>query len=112
MMRDGYCQICKRPTVCILASENAKVYLCRDCSSHFFPDFLSKNEKFQLLFDAMLLAQKNNISTGLALNVKNGKYSLKEAKRRQYLKNREKAGKSVDIYSIGIRMPGGFGSRQ
>lgn len=59
----------------------------------------------------MLFAQKNDISIGLALNVKNGKYNLAEAKRRQYLKNREKNGKSVDIYTVGIRMPGGFGSR-
>ena len=109
---NGRCQICKKPTRWKLSLNEPQIFVCRDCVQQFFGEFQPDSEKVQTLLDAMLLAQENSLSLGLALNVINARYSLEEAKRRQHLKNRERSGKSVDIYTVGKRMPGGFGIKK
>ena len=57
-----------------------------------------------------ILMREYKLDFGFAANVYKKRYSLEEAQRRQRLKNREKAGRSVDAYDCGKRLSGSFGS--
>lgn len=56
------------------------------------------------------LMQEENLDYGFAYNVLSNRYSLKVAKEKQRLKNREIQGKSTDAFVLGRRVNGSFGS--
>lgn len=91
----------------MLVTGDRELFLCSSCDVDYFYA-LSPDDKVDRLIQAMKMAQEKNISLGYALNVLNGRYSLQEARRRQRLKDRERSGKSVDIFVVGRRMPGGY----
>ncbi len=64
----------------------------------------TKNYKIE----AMTLAQNENLTIGIALNVVRKRYSIHEAKQRMRLKRRVKQGKSVDVYNLGRRLHGSY----
>lgn len=102
----GNCLICKRNTKRCLYSGKNTIYLCNDCNIAFFEIEEEISSKYDKILNTMKIAHENKINIGLALNVINQKYDLKEAKKRQYVKNREKEGKTVDIFAMGHRLPG------
>ena len=92
----------------MISSNDKPCYLCSYCDDYFFGDLTSAEAKLDRLIEAMKIAQEKYIDLGFALNVARGRYSLREAKRRHNLKHRELSGKSVDIFAVGKRMPGGY----
>lgn len=85
-----------------------ELYLCPDCDERFFSDLYTDEEKIDRLIVGLTISQANNMGIGLALNVARKRYSLEEARRRQWLKDRERSGKSVDVFTVGRRLPGGY----
>lgn len=72
------------------------------------PDFwgeLSREDR-KCIRDIM---REHKLDFGFAANVYKKRYSIDEAKRRQYLKNKEKKGQSVDLYACGRRLGGSIG---
>ena len=103
-----HCAICNCRPDLTLTTAGKGCYLCSYCDSYFFDDLFSVEAKLDRLVDGMRLAQEKRIDIGFALNVLKGRYSLSEAKKRHALKHRELTGKSVDIFTVGKRMPGGY----
>lgn len=101
------CFLCRKKPSSTLTVNGKKYSLCSQCDDNFFRG-QSQDEKEYRLGKAIQIARDNGINWGLALNVAIGKYTLQEAKRRQYLKDREKAGKSADIWVVARRRPGGY----
>ena len=101
------CFLCRKKSSSTLVVKGKKYSLCSQCDNRFFLN-QSQDEKEYRLGKAIHIARDNGINWGLALNVTIGKYTLQEAKRRQCLKNREKVGKSADIWVVARRRPGGY----
>ena len=92
----------------MIPTGDSTCFLCSYCDRYFFADLFTAEAKLDRLIAAMKIAQEKGIALGYALNVVCGRYSLREAKKRSRLKDREKEGKTVDIFVIGKRMPGGY----
>ena len=103
----GRCFLCKEHSSIEIMIDMKIFCLCKNCDSNFFYG-LSPDEKKDRLEYAINISNENKINYGLALNVAMGKYILAEALKRQKLKNRERSGKSVDIFDVGRRRPGGY----
>ena len=79
---------------------------------HYMAYSSVKNQKVLEDEKAHKLSSEANISTTFAINLILNKHTLKEAKRRYRLKMREEDGRSVDMFDIGSRVSGSFGSKQ
>lgn len=102
------CAVCGcRPNI-FIKTQDKPCFLCFYCDNYFFDDLLSPEAKLERLISGMKISQENRIELGFALNVARGRYSLREAKKRHALKHRENSGKSVDIFVVGRRLPGGY----
>lgn len=106
--RSYRCSVCGQPAGIPISTGEKTFMLCDKCNEIFFMDLTSSEDKMQRLTDAREICRQESISVGFALNIIKGRYSLQEAKRRYGLKKREESGKSVDFYSVGKRMPGGY----
>lgn len=102
------CAVCGRRPNIFIATQDNPCFLCSSCDNYFFDDLLSLEAKLERLISGMKMAQEKQIGLGFALNVVKGRYSLRQAQKRHALKQREKEGKSVDIFTVGKRMPGGY----
>ena len=80
-------------------SINNKKY--RDNKSKF-PDFFRELDCHEIN-EIHIIMKKEYIDFGFAYNVYTKRYSLDEAKRRQYLKNRQQSGKSMDMFDVARR---------
>jgi hypothetical protein len=109
------CCICRRHTrvIVIRASESheAIYFVCRECD-RFFLKGLYGFEKGLVLIKALKVSEEEKLYLPYALNAIRNRYTLQEARRRTRLREREQLGKTTDLYNLGQRMPGSFGSRQ
>ena len=103
----GTCFICRDRASIQIPYDEGTLYICERCDVNFFND-LFDYAKVERLREALIIAQTEKVSLGLALNVVRGRYDIKEAKRKQKLKERERLGKSVDMFVSMVRRPGSF----
>lgn len=103
----GTCFICRDRASIKISYDEGTLYLCERCDVNFFND-LFDYAKIERLREALIIAQTEKVSLGLALNVVRGRYDVKEAKRKQKLKERERLGKSVDMFVSMVRRSGSF----
>lgn len=82
-------------------------WVCADCDSLLLHG-LWHEEKGAIVAKALQLAHESKIHPPYAINVVRGRYTVREAKRRTRLRERERRGQSVDMYDLGHRMPGDF----
>ena len=75
-------------------------------------DLLKKQARLDVEVKAGELAKRHRISIGLARNVVVGRYSLEIAKRKERRRRRQGNGKSSDLFVVGRRLQGSFGSNQ
>ena len=109
------CCICHRIAHIKIANNFEKdgqaFFVCNECN-RFFLKGLGADERVKTLQKAFELSDKQKIHLPYAINAARGVYTLQEARRRTRLLRREQRGKTSDLYSLGRRMPGNFGSRQ
>lgn len=109
------CCICKRHTcddMFGVSNGSGDIYFfCRKCNKFFFKG-LYYFEKGPILIKALKVSSEENIYIPYALNAIRGRYTLKEAKKRTRLREREQQGKSTDLYNLGKRTPGSFRSKK
>ena len=109
------CCICRRLAriVVIRASESREGihFVCRECDRFFFKG-LYDFEKGTILIKALKVSEEEKLYLPYALNALRGRYTLQEARRRTRLREREQLGKTADLYNLGQRVPGSFGSKQ
>ena len=65
-----------------------------------------------MLIKALKVSEEEKLYLPYALNALRGRYTLQEARRRTRLREREQLGKTADLYNLGQRVPGSFGSKQ
>jgi hypothetical protein len=105
-MKSVRCYICGRQSNYLSFAE---YNICHECKDSYFKKLRQSDMIVDEIKAATVIAHNENIPIVYALNVSIGRYSIAEAKRRIKLKQREKRGKSVDLYDLGRRQPGSYG---
>ena len=108
----GYrCCVCHRMSNDIITINSkgdvSKYMVCSECDQQFLSD-LSESDKCQVIQQAFKLSIEHKLYLPYAINTIYRRYSVKEARHRTLLREREKSGKSVDIYSMAHRVKGNF----
>lgn len=91
--------------------QNKKIYLCNKCRYEYFTH-ISENERFQYACHVINFSKEHQINHRDAIRVLQNKLGLTYAKRNKILLNRERNGKSNDIFYIAKRVSGSFKSKK
>ena len=111
MGQNRLCCICHRSAaaqyVCDAEMGGQQYWVCSECDSLLLRG-LWREDKGVILAKALQLAHEDKIHPPYAINAVRGRYTVREAKRRTRLRERELRGQSVDMFDLGHRMPGDF----
>ncbi len=107
------CMLCNsKKNIKILHWLEDSIQICNKCEKSHLLANRYDYEIVRAVIQGVEIAKNNKIYLPYAVNVAFNKYSLEEAKRKNKLRNSEINGNSIDVFRIGNRQQGSFGSKQ